>query len=365
MRLGVESALVRGEFVRGDVEVRDGLVAAVGLAPPGVRGRIAVPGFVDLQVNGAGGVDFLATAADYAQAGAALLATGVTAYQPTLVTAPEAALVAALRALPAEGGPGPRVLGAHLEGPFLAPERPGAHPPEHLRAPDLALLERLLDAGRVTQMTLAPELSGAAGLIARLRARGVVVSAGHTNATAAEAHTAFDLGVSAVTHVFNAMRPLGSRDPGVVGASLTRPGIVVTAIVDGRHLADETVRLVWRCAAGRLALVSDAVAVSGTGAFRLGARELEALEGHVPALADGTLAGSTLTMIDAVRNLHGLGIPFADAVGAATTVPARLLGRVGIGVLEPGGPADAVVLDDRLEIVAVMRAGVAAVAARG
>ncbi|HKI92811.1 MAG TPA: N-acetylglucosamine-6-phosphate deacetylase [Gaiellaceae bacterium] len=365
MRLGVEAALLRGEIVQGDVEVRDGLVAEVGLAP-GTRGQVAVPGFVDLQVNGCGGVDFLsADGEDYARAGEALLATGVTAYQPTLVSAAETTLVEALRALPAEDAPGPRVLGAHLEGPFLSPERVGAHPLEHLRDPDVALLDRLLDAGRVTEMTLAPELPGAGELIARLRERGVVVSAGHTNATAVEAHAAFDLGVAAVTHVFNAMRPLGSRDPGIAGVALTRPGVVVTAIVDGRHLADETVRLVWACAGGRLALVSDAVAATGPSGFRLGGLQLEVSDEGAPVCADGTLAGTTLTLIEAVRNLHALGIPFADAVGAATSVPARLLGRAGIGVLEPGGPADAVVLDDRLEIVRVVRAGAAVAGTRG
>jgi N-acetylglucosamine-6-phosphate deacetylase len=118
--------------------------------------------------------------------------------------------------MPANGS-SPRVVGAHVEGPFLSPERLGTHPLVHRRDPDLALLERLLDAGRVTEFTLAPELPGADALVLRLRERGIVVSAGHTNATAAEAHAAFDLGVSTVSHLFNAMRPFRSRDPGIVG----------------------------------------------------------------------------------------------------------------------------------------------------
>lgn len=364
MRLGVEAALVHGELVPGDVTVEDGRVVDVGL-PGGPHGLIAIPGLVDIQINGYGGVDFLsAMTEDYLSAGEALLLTGVTAYQPTFITSAEATTVEALRALRAlralpAGGVGPRVIGAHLEGPFLSAERPGMHPVEHMRAADVELLDRLLDAGPVTEMTIAPELPGAGALIRRLRERGVVVSAGHTNATAEEASRGFDLGIAGLTHVFNAMRPLLSRDPGVAGAALTRPDVVVKMIVDGHHLARETVQLVWACAAGRVALITDAMAAAGVGGgtFQFGEIEVELEAGAAPMLEDGTLAGSVLTMIDAVRNLHALGVPFERAVGAATEVPARLLGRDDIGVLEPGGPADIVVLDDRLEIQAVLCAG--------
>jgi N-acetylglucosamine-6-phosphate deacetylase len=357
MRLGVEAAVVRGELVKGDVEVEDGTVVEVGLEP-GTRGRVAVPGFVDLQVNGYGGVDFLAATSDgYATAGAALLEGGVTSYQPTFITAPEDVLVDALRAVPANGS-FPRVIGAHVEGPFLSPERLGTHPREHRRDPDLQLLERLLDAGRVTEFTLAPELPGADVLIARLLERDVVVSAGHSNATAAQAHAAFDLGVSTVSHLFNAMRPFRSRDPGIVGVALTRRDVYLQMIVDGHHLAEETVRLIWAAAGGRVALVSDATAgAAGSGAsYQLGDIAIEIADG-VPVREDGVFAGTVLTMIDAVRNLHALGIPFEAAVGAATDVPARILGRSDIGVLEPGGRADIVILDDRLDIVRVVCGG--------
>jgi N-acetylglucosamine-6-phosphate deacetylase len=357
MRLDVGAALVGGELIRGDVEVDEGRVLEVGLAP-GRPGRVAVPGFVDLQVNGFAGVDFLAAATeDYRRAGDALLLTGVTAYQPTFITAAESTLVDALRAMPLDAGT-PRIIGAHVEGPFLSPERLGTHPLEHRRDPDLALLDRLLDGGRVTEFTLAPELPGADALVRRLLERGVVVSAGHTNATASEAHEAFDLGVSTVSHLFNAMRPFRSRDPGIVGVALTRPDVYVQLIVDGHHLADETVRLVWAAAGGRVGLVSDATAGAavGGGTYQLGDVEIE-VAGGVPTREDGVLAGTVLTMIDAVRNLHALGISLADAVGAATVVPARIVGRPDLGVLEPGGPADVVVLDDRLEIVNVLCAG--------
>jgi len=357
MRLGVEAALVRGVLVPGDVDVVDGVVVDVGLAG-GARGRIAVPGFVDLQVNGFGGVDFLAAGADdYRRAGEALLQTGVTAYQPTFITATESTIVDALRALPPNGS-APHVVGAHLEGPFLSPERLGTHPFEHRRDPDLELLDRLLEVGRVTEMTLAPELVGAGELIRRLLDRGVVVSAGHTNATADQARAAFDLGVSTVTHLFNAMRPFRSRDPGIIGVALTRPDVAVQLIVDGHHLADETVRLVWAAAAGRLALVSDATAGAGVGggSYQLGDVAIEVADG-VPMREDGVLAGTVLTMIEAVRNLHALGISLEDAVGAATSVPASIVGRADLGTLEPGGAADVVVLDDRLDIVNVLCAG--------
>lgn len=366
MRLGVEAALVHGALVPGDVALDDGRVTDVGLSPAR-GGRIAVPGFVDIQVNGYGGIDFLgASTEEYARAGEQLLQAGVTAYQPTLITSSERTVVEALRAIP-YGSRRPRILGAHLEGPFLSRERPGTHPLEHVRDPDLALLDRLLDSGEVSEMTLAPELPGADRLIARLRSRGVVVSAGHTDATAAESHRAFDLGVSGIAHVFNAMAPLRSRDPGIVGAALTRPDVVVKVIVDGHHLADETVRVVWACAAGRTALITDAIAAAGAGngSYRLGDVTVEVADGVAPMRKDGTLAGTSLTMIDAVRNLHSLGVRLEDAVDAATAVPARFLGRSDVGVLEPGGRADVVLLDDRLEIVGVWCGGEAGVVARG
>jgi N-acetylglucosamine-6-phosphate deacetylase len=214
-------------------------------------------------------------------------------------------------------------------------------------------------------MTIAPELPGAGAVIRRLLELDVVVSAGHTNATAQESHDAFDAGVSTVTHLFNAMRPFRQRDPGIVGVALTRRDVIVQMIVDGHHLADETVRLAWEAARGRLALVTDATAgaANGGGIYQLGDVEIE-IDGGPPTREDGVLAGTVLTMIDAVRNLHALGIPFEEAIGAATAVPARILGRTDVGVLEPGGAADVVVIDDRLDIVHVLCAGEERVVAR-
>jgi N-acetylglucosamine-6-phosphate deacetylase len=201
-------------------------------------------------------------------------------------------------------------------------------------------------------------------LIAELLDRGIVVAAGHTNATAEEAHAAFDVGVSTVVHLFNAMRPFRSRDPGIAGVALTRPDVSVQMIVDGHHLSDETVRLIWGAAAGRAVLVTDAMAGAGlaAGSYQLGAVEVE-VAGGVPMREDGVFAGTVLTMHDAVRNLHALGVPLSEAVGAATVVPARVIGRPDLGVLERGARADIVVLDDRLDIARVIAGGNAFVVA--
>jgi N-acetylglucosamine-6-phosphate deacetylase len=213
-------------------------------------------------------------------------------------------------------------------------------------------------------MTLAPELEGALELIDELHARGVVVSCGHSDATAEQANRAFDRGAATVTHLFNAMRPLGHRDPGIAGAALARDDVVVQLILDGHHLAEETARVVWRAAAGRIALVSDAVAAAGMGdgSFRLGSVDVEVRDGVVRR-SDGVLAGSSVTLLEGVRNLHAAGASLAEAVDAATAVPARVARRPDLGSLAPGAAADVVVLDDALELRTVLVGGEALVAA--
>lgn len=357
MRLGVAAALVDGRIVAGDVDLADGKVQAVGLSSPNGRG-LAAPGLVDLQVNGFAGVDFLdADGDDYRRAGDALLETGVTAYLPTLITAPADRLCAALGRVP-PAAKGPRILGVHLEGPFISPLRLGTHPADARRDPDPALLELLLDAGPVRLVTLAPELPGALELVDLLLARGIAVSCGHSDATAEQAAAAFDRGARTVTHVFNAMRPFGHRDPGLAGAALTRSDVVVQVIADGVHLAAETVKLVAQAAPGRVALVTDAMAGAGLGdgSFALGGVQVEVQNG-VARRADGVLAGSVVTMIDAVRRLHALGTPLEDVLAAASTVPARVLGRDDVGVLRPGARADVVVLGDDLRVEQVLVGG--------
>ena len=329
MRLGVEAALVDGRFVPGDVEIADGAIVAYALASPNGRG-LAVPGFVDLQVNGFGGVDFLdADAAAYRVAGDALLETGVTAYLPTLITSPAEELLAALREVPA-GPERPRILGVHLEGPFLSPRRLGTHVPSAQVDPDLELLERLLDGGPVRLMTVAPELPGAAALIERLLERGVTVSLGHTDATAEQANAAFDLGVGTVTHLFNAMRPFVHRDPGIVGAALARDDVIVQIILDGIHLARETAQIIWRAAAGRVALVTDAIAAAGMppGVYQLAKQRVElSPSGRVALPGSPYLAGSALLMNVAIGNtVRFTGLPLDEVVAMASTRPADYLG---------------------------------------
>ena len=348
MRLGVRAALVAGEEVAGDVSVEDGVVAAVGLSPAGAAG-LAVPGFVDVQVNGFAGVDFLsAEPADYVRAGEALAATGVTAYQPTLITSPAAALREAIAvAETARAGSPVRLLGVHLEGPFLSPEWPGAHPPEHLREPDLALVDELAEAGTVATLTLAPELPGGFELIEGLVARGIEARIGHTDADAATAHAAFDAGAQAITHIHNAHRRFASRDPGPAGAALARDDVTVTAIVDGVHLAPETVSIVRRAAGRRLRLVSDAIAAAGIGdgRFRLGEVEVEVRDGR-STTAGGTIAGGVGTMDAAVRLLTESGATLAEAVAAASRA-----------TLGSGAAADIAVLDDDLHVTRTLVAG--------
>jgi N-acetylglucosamine-6-phosphate deacetylase len=365
MRLGVAAALVEGQVVPGDVEVEGGVVAAVGASPAG-RAGLAVPGLIDVQVNGLAGVDFLtADAAGYQRARQAMAAAGVTAFLPTLVTSPADVCKAALQQVGlAQHAPGPRVLGAHLEGPFLSPSFKGAHDERWLRLPDTAAADELCDAGPVALMTVAPELAGGMDLVRHLVERGVVVSLGHTDADAAQAHAAYDAGARAVTHLFNAQRRFTARDPGVSGVALTRADVSVSLIADFVHLAPETVLAAWLAARHRLVLVTDAVSAAGQppGAYPLGSREV-VVDGHSARLADGTLAGSVLSLDQAVRNLASLGVPLADAVHAATAAPAALLRWPDLGTLHPGAPADMAVLDDGLEVVRTLVGGAEAFAA--
>jgi N-acetylglucosamine-6-phosphate deacetylase len=340
VKLGVGHALVDGALVPGDVAIDDGRVVGIGLAGSG-RG-IAAPGFVDVHIHGFAGVDFAtADAEGYRRAREALLETGVTSFHPSFITAPEEELVAALGEVP----PG---LGAHLEGPFISSDRLGMHPAAARRDPDVALLERLLAAGPVAHVTLAPELPGALELVDLLVARGITVACGHTDATDEQAHAAFDRGARHVTHLFNAMRPFRHRDPGIAGAALVRYDVTVELILDGNHVADDAVRLALRAARGRIALVTDALAAAriGDGDWHMGSVAVS-VRGGAARLADGTLAGSVLTMPDAIRDFVRIGATVEEALLAASRRS-----------LTPGSVADVVVLDDSLQPTATYLAGV-------
>lgn len=360
MRLGVAAAIVDGGLVRGDVDVHDGVVDAVGLARGG-RG-LAIPGMVDLQVNGYAGVDVLrAEPGELVELGRALARDGVLAYQPTLISAAPETLREALAAIgqaAALGGP-TTIIGAHLEGPFLSPVRAGAHPPQWLRGPDVDLLASFLVSGcAVTTLTVAPELDGADEVIDAAVSKGLLVSIGHSDATSVQASAAFDLGARAVTHLFNAMRPFGHRDPGTVGAALAREDVIVTLVADGVHVAPEALLTAWRAARGRLALVSDAIAAAGLGdgAYAIGDVEVEVVDG-VSRTADGTLAGAVRPLAWGLRTLVELGVPIVEAVAAVTTTPADLVRRPDLGRLRVGAPADLVVLDDAFALDRVLVGG--------
>jgi N-acetylglucosamine-6-phosphate deacetylase len=350
VRLGVSAALVDGELVDGDVRIEDGVVADVGVRPAGIAGT-AIPGYVDVHINGVAGVDFLTTdVAGLSRAAEALAATGVVAFQPTLVSSRADAYREPLEVaaeVARQEDRLPRVTGVHLEGPFLSPHWAGAHDPAHLRPPDSALAARLCALGPVTMMTLAPELPGALDLVERLVAAGVVVSCGHSDADAEQAHAGFDRGARAVTHIHNAHRRWRPRDPGLGGVALVRPDVTVQAIVDGVHLAPEAAYGVFLAAGSRFCLVTDAIeaALLEPGHYGLAGRTVHVRDGAV-RLPDGTLAGSVLTMDEAVRNLVQSGAAPEATVPADSTTPARLLGRRDLGKLRVGAPAHVTVLDD-------------------
>jgi N-acetylglucosamine-6-phosphate deacetylase len=360
-----------------DVVVEGGLVSALervsdrdlehdrrGDAVVDAAGCLVAPGFVDLQCNGAVGVDLASRPEGIWEVSVALPRWGVTAWLPTVVTSVPGTVDRALDALaagpPAGAGPMARPLGLHLEGPYLAPERRGAHAEALLRAPSVGEVDRWRPEEGVVLVTLAPELPGALDLIAVLVERGVVVSAGHSAATAAQAAAAVDAGVTWVTHLFNGMSPLHHREPGLAGVALADRRLRAGVIADGIHLHPVTVAAAHRALGTRLTLVTDAVGALGMapGEVALGSARVRVDDDGSVRLPDGTLAGSNLAMDQAVRNLAAwTGCPPADAIAAATSTPAAVLGRADVGAITVGQPADLVVLDDSLAVVATITAG--------
>ena len=345
MIIAAPQVLTADGLVAGaSVAVEDGRVVAIGAEAGDVAlpDGILAPGLVDLQVNGCFGVDF-ARDDDWGEAVRRLPETGVTAFLPTFITAPMDDLVAGLRRAPGEW-PGARVLGVHVEGPFLAPERRGAHDASLFCDPTPERIEALLEPGTMVLITLAPERDGAVAAIERLAGAGVVVSAGHTDATAAVVAAAADAGARMVTHVFNAQRGIHHREPGVAGAGLTDPRLTCGLILDGHHVAGPVAAIALRAAPGRIALVTDAIAATGMppGMYEVGGAPVIVRDGEAPRRPDGTLAGATLRLDDAVARAVALGIDTAAAIEAATRVPADVLGRSDLGRIEPGALADLV-----------------------
>jgi N-acetylglucosamine-6-phosphate deacetylase len=352
MRLGVSAAVIGDRLVPGDVEITEGRVSATGI--PATKGSLlAVPGFVDVHVHGHAGVDFVdATVDDHIQIARALPATGVTAYQPTLMSLPVEEMISAISRHPGAVDGGARVLGFHLEGPFLSPSRPGAHTPTTLVDPTLERCRRLLEAGHIDQITMAPELVGAFDAVEYLVAAGVVVSLGHSEASAAVTTTAIRRGATAFTHVFNAMKPFSHRNPGILGTALSSDAVFLTGIFDGVHLSDEAAKVLIRCAGQRLVAITDGTsAINVTGNQVVLADTAVEVSRGAPRLPDGTIAGSILTMDAAFRNLLGLGLDLPAAVRATANAPAEFAGHGDAGGITTGGRGDVVVLDDRYEVV--------------
>jgi N-acetylglucosamine-6-phosphate deacetylase len=320
---------------------------------------VLVPGFIDVQINGLADIDFAyADPAGWRRALQVQARAGVTACCPTLVSAPlsayEAPLAVAAGIAGGASDAGAVVLGVHLEGPFLG-GAPGAHVVEHLRPVDRAWLAGLLERvpGLVRIVTLAPEADPELAGTRLLSAAGVVVAIGHSTATYAETRAAADAGATLVTHLFNGMGPFNHREPGVAGAALDDPRLTPSVIADLVHVHPAVLRLAIG-AKRSVALVTDAVAV---GAGTVGAVEMQERDGAA-RLVDGTLAGSVLTMDQAVRNVVALGFSLERAVELASTVPAELLGCADRGRLEPGRRADVVALDrETLEVRAVWISG--------
>jgi N-acetylglucosamine-6-phosphate deacetylase len=354
--------------------VEGGRIAAilpVDEAPEGervqLRGGVLAPGFIDLQVNGGGGVMLGAApgVAEIATICAAHARLGTLGLLPTLITDTAEVTRAVIEAGIAAAGVVPGFLGLHLEGPHLDPRRKGAHDPRLIRPMTEADLAVLRDAAArlpALLVTLAPEAATAAQ-IAALAAAGAVVSLGHSDCGYADASAAFAAGARMATHIFNAMSQLGSREPGLVGAALDADGVQAGLIADGVHVHPASMRaaLAAKRGADGLFLVTDAMAVAGTqdASFMLSGRTIHRRDGRL-TLADGTLAGADIDFPGAVRVLVGEGLAtLPGALRMATAVPAEVIGRPDLGRLVAGGPADFVWLDERMALGGVWRGGVA------
>jgi N-acetylglucosamine-6-phosphate deacetylase len=320
-----------------------------------LRDGVLTPGLIDVQLNGAFGVDVAdSDPSDWTTLLAALARRGVTAVQPTIITAPLDQMTGACgRVLAASrthaDQPVARVLGAHLEGPFLSPARAGAHPAEQMVDPTPQALDRLLGDEHTRDVlrtvTLAPERPHGLAAVRRLVEAGVVVSVGHSDATADQVWAAADAGATMTTHVFNAQRPLGHREPGVPGAVLTDPRFFVGTILDGRHVHPSVVGLVLAAASGRVVGVSDAIVTAGLprgASLTFGGHAVENDERGLGRRPDGTIAGATTLLDEGVRRMIGAGLDPAAVLSSCTEVPARSLGRDDLGRLRVGARADLV-----------------------
>jgi N-acetylglucosamine-6-phosphate deacetylase len=330
-------------------------------------GAVLTPGFIDLHGHGGGGYSFDDGAEAIGRALAVHRVHGTTRSVLSLVANPVVTLERSLAAIADIAERDPLVLGSHLEGPFLAPGRKGAHNPDFLINPSAAVTEQLVAAARGTlrQVTIAPELPGALEAIAALAEAGVVVAVGHTEADEALAQAAFDRGARLLTHAFNAMPGIGHREPGPVVAAIRDERVTAELILDGVHVHPDVARLLLDAADGRVALITDAMAAAGSadGAYKLGSLDVTVVDAVARLTGSdgspGSIAGSTLTLDRALRMaVRQCGLSLRAAITALTWIPARALGLDDrLGRLAPGYAADAVLLNEALEVGAAWGAG--------
>lgn len=352
-------------FSFGDVETESGIIRFVrkkSLSPK-TGADFLIPGLIDLHLHGCAGADFCEEETALFSMARALFAKGVTSFCPATMALPEESLLKACRnaarfaSLTPDGCA--KLRGVTLEGPFLNPKKCGAQDPQFCRAPDLALFERLFDAskGLIQTVCVSPELTNALPFIRSIHAKGITVSLAHTVCTYEQALAAFDAGARNVTHLFNAMEPLHHRAPGVPGAVFDRKDVTAELIGDGIHVHPAVVRMAFSLLDGRLCLISDAMAACGLsdGAYRLGGQRVTVQNGCA-RLSDGSIAGSTKDLFDAMRTVIQMGVAPANAVAACTAVPAKRLGLSDrMGVIAPGYDGTLVLLSSKWERKAVLQ----------
>jgi len=370
------------EIADAAILLRDGVIEAIGpresltLAPDAreisALDQTAIPGFLDVHIHGAGGHDVMEASAEAMAAVSKTVARhGTTSMLATTVTASPEVTIRSVEGLAKyicvqheTADARAEVLGIHFEGPFISPARRGVHPPEWIKLPSADFLEKLLQAaeGNAQILTIAPELLGAMPCIDAARKAGMVVAMGHTDATYEQARAAIAHGARHAVHVYNAMRPFSHRDSGVIGAVLTSPDVSAELIADGVHVDDAAMRLLLQAkGAGGVVLISDGISATGMpdGKYMLGQFEVT-VSGGVCRNSEGKLAGSTLTLDRALRNIVALGASVADAVRMLTLNPATLLGlEFKKGALRAGADADIVLLDEGLQIRTIFTRGVA------
>jgi len=359
----------------GTVYIKNGRIARVGrrISKPlkaeivDASGMIVVPGLIDTHIHGGNGSDAMDGTAEAMRKIAEYHARfGTTSMLATTTTESFDRIIRAVRATRAviEGGTGgAEILGIHLEGPYISPERRGAQNVEHVRSPSLAEFKRIFkeSANCVRIVTVAPEIKGAMEFIAAIKSKGVVVSAGHSNASYDEMISAIEAGITHVTHIFNGMKEFHHREPGIVGAALTHRELTVSVIADGIHVHPAAITILFRAkGADNIILITDAIRAAGMsdGTYELGGLPVTVKSG-VCRLASGTLAGSTLTMNMAVRNaVNFLGIPLSDALKMASTNAAKIIGFAGTkGSLEEGKDADIAILDGDFNVQSTIAKG--------